>query len=410
MNLKRHYQSSFKKPSKWPVIFLIGGFVGITAIAFGLFYKAFTSAVRVDIASQPTLQSGANGPVIPQQADLGHSYGIAAGGSLPGKSDEDIDAYMASVADSGAKWVRFDFNWALIQPDAADAYNWERTDAIVEAAQRHGLYVLGIIDYTPGWARSSVCPESDKCEPAKSKQFATFARAVSHRYKEKGLHYWEIWNEPNNPQFWQPRSNPQRYAELLKDASKELRAEDKDAYIITAGLSPQATTENSYAPADFLRAVYGAGVKDSFDAVADHPYTFPITPKNQVEHAWNQMASLSYGLRQIMVNNGDAGKKIWITEFGSPTGGPGAISTIENPNLDAHPYVVDEALQAKILSDAADLYASYEWAGPFMYYSYQDSGTTQDTNENFFGLVRFDGSKKPAYQTFKDAATSSATK
>ena len=62
-----------------------------------------------------------------------------------------------------------------------------------------------------------------------------------------------------------------------------------------------------------------------------------------------------------------------------------------------------EDLQAKILSDAVDLYRSYDWVGPFMYYSYQDAGNTPDTNENYFGLVRYDGSKKPAYTTFQTA-------
>jgi hypothetical protein len=40
-----------------------------------------------------------------------------------------------------------------------------------------------------------------------------------------------------------------------------------------------------------------------------------------------------------------------------------------------------------------------------MWYTYKDGGTTTDTNENFFGLVRADYSQKPAYQTMKDILT-----
>ena len=30
-----------------------------------------------------------------------------------------------------------------------------------------------------------------------------------------------------------------------------------------------------------------------------------------------------------------------------------------------------------------------------------NAGDTNDSNENFFGLVRYDGSRKPAYDVFK---------
>jgi hypothetical protein len=105
-----------------------------------------------------------------------------------------------------------------------------------------------------------------------------------------------------------------------------------------------------------------------------------------------------------MTNNHDTLKKIWITEFGSPTGGPGPTSTASAPLLNQGPTHVDEALSAQSLEAALKLYNAAPWAGPFFYYSYQDNGTTNDTNENFFGLIRADGTHKPAYQIFDAAA------
>jgi len=342
-------------------------------------------------------------PAIPGVNAPGHVYGIAAGSSLTELNDEDLDKHMAGIADSGASWVRLDFNWSIIQPDNASDYNWTQLDKIVAAAEKYHLYTLGILAYTPEWARASECKDSDKCPPADNKQFADFAAATAHRYKAHGLHFWEVWNEPNNPQFWQPGASPAAYAKLLQQTATALRKEDQKVYIITAGLSPQATTDTSYSPIAFLTAFYKTAAKDSFDAVADHPYTFPLSPKASADHAWNQMASAKSSLRQIMVANGDKDKKLWITEFGAPTGGPGPVATVSKPNLSQHPYVVDEALQSNILKDAIALYTSYDWTGPFFYYSYQDAGDTPDTNENFFGLIRFDGSKKPAYQVFQNA-------
>lgn len=104
-----------------------------------------------------------------------------------------------------------------------------------------------------------------------------------------------------------------------------------------------------------------------------------------------------------MIANGDADKKIWITEYGAPTGGPGPSATVENSETATNTWHVDEPLQAKMLQEAVKLYKSYDWVGPFFWYSYKDAGTSQDSNENFFGLVRADGSHKPAYDTYKQS-------
>ena len=90
-----------------------------------------------------------------------------------------------------------------------------------------------------------------------------------------------------------------------------------------------------------------------------------------------------------MVANGDASKKIWITEFGTPTNGP-------DPN-----WYVSEASQTQMMIDAFTLYRTYPWAGPFFWYTFEDGSTSTSSNENFFGLVRADGSEKPAYTTLK---------
>jgi hypothetical protein len=41
------------------------------------------------------------------------------------------------------------------------------------------------------------------------------------------------------------------------------------------------------------------------------------------------------------------------------------------------------------------------------WYSYKDDGTASHTTENFYGLLRADGTKKPAYASFKQAVLSS---
>ncbi len=333
------------------------------------------------------------------------AMGIAAGSSLPTLSPQALNVYMSGLAATGAKWIRLDFDWSQIQPDSSTAYNWGPYDNVVNAAKAQNLRVLGIIDYTPAWARNAHCA-SEKCPPADPAAYASFAEALSKHYASKDVHDWEIWNEPNNPQFWQPGANPKAYVALLQAAYKALHTVDSHAYVVTGGLSPQPDTANTMSPETFLSAIYSNGAAGYFDAVGDHPYTFPLTPMSNTDDAWTQMADAHKSLRAAMVAQGDSNKKIWITEFGAPTGGPGPVATITNPNLAAQPYVVDQALQAKILSDAIKKYQTYSWAGPFFYYSFQDAGTDQSTNENFFGLVTASGANKQSYAVFQNAAKS----
>ncbi len=66
-------------------------------------------------------------------------------------------------------------------------------------------------------------------------------------------------------------------------------------------------------------------------------------------------------LRSVMIDNGDAAKQIWATEFGAPTDGPAG----------SH---VSEDTQAKMLSRAYSVWSKYDWAGPLFAYQGRDHG------------------------------------
>lgn len=334
------------------------------------------------------------------------SYGVAAGGSLPDLSPSQLDAYMANLQNLGAGWVRFDFDWSLIQPDSANSYDWSAYDAIVAAANRHNLHIIGILDFTPGWAQGNACNSAKQCEPASPATYARFAAAAASRYSSKGVRVWEIWNEANTQTFWQPTPSITAYSALLRAAYPAIHSAESNAIVLSASTAPAATNGTDISPADWLSGLYKQGDKPFFDAVGDHPYTFPQTPESTSDQAWSQMANGSNSLRSIMVRNGDAAKKIWITEFGAPTGGPGPAADIDGSGIAEGAWHVTPALQAEIFQQAFTLYKSYNWVGPILIYSYQDAGSDDSTNENFFGIVSYDGTQKPAYAVVHQAFTS----
>jgi hypothetical protein len=54
-----------------------------------------------------------------------------------------------------------------------------------------------------------------------------------------------------------------------------------------------------------------------------------------------------------------------------------------------------------MLAAAITSFHAEPWAGPFFWFSYQDNGSTGSSNETYFGLIRADGSHKPAYDTYR---------
>jgi hypothetical protein len=312
--------------------------------------------------------------------------GVATGGHLQYESLAEQAAYLDGLKTLGVTWVRFDFTWADIQPRSGAAYEWTRYDSLVKAASQRGLRILGMIAYAPSWARDQSCPSDKMCRPREVAQFAAFSGVLASHYSTRGVHDWEIWNEPNLRIFFHPEPDARYYTQLLLAAHSAIHRADARAYVVSGGVSPAAVEEGDVPPIDFLTSIYAAGGRTGFDALGAHPYCYNGTydcPRQAASwSAWSQMATTPVSLRSIMTKYGDAGKQVWATEFGAPTNGRGAVT---------------EAHQAVMMEQALTLFRGSSWAGPIFLYSYQDNGTDVTDREDWFGLIRADGTRKPAY-------------
>ena len=84
-----------------------------------------------------------------------------------------------------------------------------------------------------------------------------------------------------------------------------------------------ATLLDAWAPDEpptFVNAMYRLGAKGFFDATAIHPYVYPNGLAIDDHNGWSDVERV----HQLMVDNGDGGKKIWMTEIGAPTSAPSA--------------------------------------------------------------------------------------
>ncbi len=297
---------------------------------------------------------------------------------LLGSSDAEMEAEFADYAALGVKWLRTDLLWDYVKPTANSAYNWTVYDKIVTMAEKYGIEILALVNGETSWASKTL-------STAYSQQaFGDFAAAAAAYFGDR-IDYWEIFNEPNLRGI-----TPANYTAALKEAYDGIKAVDSGDVVITAGLAAVPATGNGlYGAVDYLKAIYANGGEGYFDAVGYHPYTYPYLPS--APEIWNGWQIMEDGIRATMVANGDADLRVWITEVGAPTAGSSSA--------------VSEAVQAAILTQAVTLAEKSGWAGPVLWYSYKDRGGATTDPENWFGLIRPDGTPKAAYQAFLDLAT-----
>lgn len=350
---------------------------------------------RTNIATSTVPTPTPQAPTIENSARIG----IAVGETLSIASPEELARTLDDLASLGVGWVRADLAWSSVRPDENAPYHWGAFDRLVDAAYARGLRVLPILTYTPAWARMDVCAWTSKCPPEDPHTFAVFVRDAVERYTPRGVVAWEVWNEPNIKLFWASGADAERYAALLREAYAAIHSVSFGAVVVSGGLAPASTGGGNVAPREFLEQLYTYGGGTAFDAVGFHPYSYPLSPTHyKRSNAWSQMADTTWSIRSIMHEHGDSAKQVWLTEYGAPTGGPGAVAASDEYGFWNVPDHVTEAYQAQLVHEAVTAHASYGWTGPLFWYSYRDLGTEREDKEHFFGLLRHDGTRKPAYE------------
>jgi hypothetical protein len=312
-------------------------------------------------------------------------FGIAPGGAIQLESRQEMNSDVSAYQEVGARWLRIDINWAAIQAAGPSSFAWSATDRLVREARRCGMHVLGVIYYTPVWARPADSSPNWAPNPG---AYGRFAYEAAHHYRGLGVSAFEIWNEPNIARSFAPAASTGAYTALLKAADRQIKRANPRATVVTGGLSPAPSRGGDISPTSFLRGIYAHGGRRFFDDVGVHPYCWPAYPGARLPwSAWYQIYGTRPSLRSIMVSHGDRGKKVWATEFGAPTWGPPGT-------------FVSFPTQAAIVTRAYQLWATYSWAGPLFMYSGRDQGDNASSTDDWFGLIDYEYHLKPAFDAY----------
>ena len=298
-----------------------------------------------------------------------------ADSDLYGLTPDGIGTAIAAMKAVGITNIRIMLPWAAVQ-HTPSTYDWSTVDRMVETAVAQRMSVLATLNSTPWWA---VPPgeEAIRGRPASAEAFGSFAAAAAQHFKGKVAAY-EIWNEPNAAGFYAPTPNPAQFVDLLKSAYPAIKAADPSAVVVTGGLGPIV----DFAPiamdaVKFVEGMYAAGAKNYFDAIGYHPYQYTMKFSEAGYHPDSPINQLA-GIRQLMLANGDGGKKIWATEYGEPSS------------------VSGEAGQAEYLDDMLGKWRLLPYAGPVYVYTMRDRDSASTQADDTFGMYRSDGSAKPA--------------
>jgi murein DD-endopeptidase MepM/ murein hydrolase activator NlpD len=288
-------------------------------------------------------------------------------------SQADTDRALDLLKADGVNTIRIMIPWAGVEA-TNDVWSWSAVDRMVNSATARNIQVEAFLNSTPGWAVVPGTPSLGG-PPADLSEFAEFAGMVATRYAGKIAAY-EIWNEPNYYQFWQPTPDAAAYTALLKAGYTAIKAADPNAVVI-GGVIAAAPDYGDQAvnSVRFLTEMYEAGAAGYFDALSYHPYHYYVKFSDGLPYPTSPL-TMANAMHDVMVTYGDGNKKIWATEYGEPS----SYST---------------ATQAAFIDDFLTTWRDLDYAGPAFIHTIRDYFSTDPTTLSF-GVYTQNWTPKPA--------------
>lgn len=319
-------------------------------------------------------------------------YGVTAhleerrAGYYPSMSDVARASGLMSAA--GIQSVRLFFNWDKLSP-APGELNFDDYDEMIEVVRASKLNVLGVLAYSSWWGSSAQGSNDWRVRlyspPRDAHEFAQYVYEVVRRYRND-VHVWQVWDQPNVAQDWQPAPDAGRYVSLLKETYLAIKYADPSAVVVFGGLSGNGVEGDNPSgwESDFVQAAYAAGARGYFDVMAIHPL---MLPNSGIATVRGRIAAT----RAVMNKYGDNAVPIWLTEIGVPTNAPWWPTAPLQSEADQASWL------GQVFTKLWDLTPTIFW------YSLQDR-PNDDSADAHFGLLRADFSAKPAYDRLRALA------
>jgi len=279
------------------------------------------------------------------------------------------------IAQAGFKFIRMDLSWSGVEKQKG-IYDFEKAgyDSLTEGCTKRGIRILYILDY------SNQLYESDRSVHTEQgrKAFSAFAEAAAKRYAGKGI-LWEIWNEPNLRQFWNPQPSADDYSKLVAETAPLVKKADPTGLIVAPATSG--------IPLPWLQQCFKQGLLDHIDVLSVHPYR--AKPPETVIADY-------IALRELIGRYAAAGKHIPVVSgewgYSNINWDRTRLSNQQQAQYLARMFLIN-------LSQKIPVSIWYDW---------KNDGTDPNEREHNFGTVAHDLKPKAAYLAAKTLASTLA--
>lgn len=199
----------------------------------------------------------------------------------------------------GVKYLRCAFSWNAIEKSAG-IYDWSFWDRLVTEAQLAGVTLIPYVAYTPRWAASS--EKNFWSQPPRDPAlYGKFMYQIVSRYKGR-IPAWEIWNEPDNDEFWQ--GSTAGYADLVVQAATGMRRADPAIVLVLGGMS--------HGPSAFFRELFSKYDLGKYvDVIAMHGYPETWDEERAEETYRDRVRQMS-----ALAAEQAPGTDFWVNEMG----------------------------------------------------------------------------------------------
>ena len=323
-------------------------------------------------------------------------------------------AFFSQLRDLGMSDDRFTIKWDAAQPETIPDEAF--LDRAVPVAAAHGIRVV--------FAVYPLKPTAISASPDASAQFVSFLQLVARTYSPSVV---IVGDEPNQPRFWQPQFDATgkpvagaAYEAFLAQAYDALKAVNPAIDVVAAGPSsrgndnPNAKNNRSTSPVRFIRDLglayrQSGRTKPIMDQLGFHPYPQQNTDPATKDYQWPKigLANLPrlkqavwdafHGTAQptFAESGTGGGLTLMMDEVGWQVG----VNSTLYSGKETVPTISGQT-QAQTYTDLIRVAACDPSATDLLLFQLVDE---TDLDRFQSGLIRADGSQRPAYQAVKQA-------
>jgi hypothetical protein len=299
----------------------------------------------------------------------------------------------------GVDVFQYQIHWDEIAPTRPErprdpddpAYRWGNLDQIVAEAGRHGIRVALLVQRAPSWANGGRPPI---WAPRSPRAFADFLFAASRHLS--GVHMWMIWGEPARAENFLPMSEsspagPQLYARLLDAAYAALKRAQPNN-VVVGGMTLNGGTVMPPRFIDWMKLPNGRPPR--MDLWGHNPFDgrFPRLADEPIGRfrGFNDIDTLHEQIRRVYRAAHRPVPRLWLSEWTVISDKPSRIFV---------KFHVSAREQARWLRTAFGIARRTPYVAGMGWFTLLDEPPAPGSAN--WGLLRADGTPKPAYNAYK---------